>query len=235
MRKLLLGALALAIIAVSAPGAEVGELINKLRDKDSDVRRAAAKDLAEMGPEARPALADLIRALKDSDLFVRRYAAEAIGSIGPEARSAIPDLKKALADTRKEVQLAVVVALGKIGPESLQTLLVALKDSAVDAEVRRRAADALGSFGKDGRPAIKPLTEVLVGPASKGKEKTPKKMGNPDDIRMAVVTALGQLANAEDKDTISAVRSLLDKKQKNKELKSAASQAIKMIEGRNDK
>jgi HEAT repeat protein len=232
MRKLLLGALALAIIAVSAPGAEVKELITKLRDKDSDARRAAAKELSELGADAKPALADLIKALQDSDLFVRRYAAEALGSIGPDAKSAIPDLKKALGDQRKEVQLAVVIALGKIGPESLPALLAAVKDTAAEAEVRRRAAEALGSLGKDGRDAVKPLTEILSGKMAK--DKGNKKKGNPDDIRMSVVTALGQLATADDKDTISAVNNLLDKKQKNKELKKAAKDAIKEIQNRKE-
>jgi HEAT repeat protein len=232
MRKVLLGVLSLAIIVVSAPGAEVSELINKLRDRDSDVRRAAAKELSEMGADAKPAVADLSKALRDSDLFVRRYSAEALGSIGPDARSAIPDLRKALADPKKEVQLAVVVALGKIGPESVPALITAIKDSAADAEVRRRAADALGSMGKDGRSAIKPLTDLLSGKMAKGNDK--KKGGNPDDIRLAVVSALGQLAKADDKDVISAVRNLTDKKNKNKELKSAANLAIRAIESRKD-
>ena len=34
-------------------GAEVRELIAKLKDKDSDTRRAAAKELAKVGPEAK--------------------------------------------------------------------------------------------------------------------------------------------------------------------------------------
>jgi HEAT repeat protein len=232
MRKLLMGSLALAILAVAAPGADVSELINKLRDKDNEVRRVAAKDLSEMGPDAKPAVGQLIKALKDSDLFVRRYSAEALGAIGPDAKEAIPALKGALADSRKEVQQAVVIALGKIGPESVPALIVALKDPAVDADVRRKAADALGSMGKAGKPAVKALTEVLSGKMEKGKGKG--KMGNTDDIRLAVVTALGQLASADDKDAVSAVSGLLDKKNRNKELKKAAGKAIKDIEARKE-
>jgi HEAT repeat protein len=235
MRKLLLCVLALAIVAVtSSPGAELSELVAKLRDKDSDVRRAAAKELGELGPEAKGAVADLRKSLADSDLFVRRYSAEALGAIGPDARSAIPDLKKAIGDSRKEVQLAAVVALGKIGgSDALSALLVAIRDHAIDAEARRRAAEALGSMGKDGHDAVKPLIAALKNdPMPKG--KAGKKMGNPDDIRLAVVTALGQIANANDKDAISAVQGLTDKKQKNKELKKAAKDAVRAIENRTE-
>src|SRR5262249_25179167 len=104
MRVALSSLLILSIWAVTTvEGAEVRELSTKLKSKDSDVRRAAAKDLGELGAEAEPATAELAKAMKDRDLFVRRFAAEALGNIGPAAKKGIPALTLALNDTRKEV------------------------------------------------------------------------------------------------------------------------------------
>src|SRR5438445_4084491 len=60
-------------LAASAHAADVDALVKKLSNRDSDVRRAAAKELAEMGTEAKPALPALLKALKDDDKFVRRF------------------------------------------------------------------------------------------------------------------------------------------------------------------
>ena len=53
MRKLLLGALTLALACGPAGAAEVSDLIAQLGDPSNDVRRAAAKELGEAGPAAR--------------------------------------------------------------------------------------------------------------------------------------------------------------------------------------
>src|SRR5205807_6062275 len=122
MRFLLTGLLALGICTVTAEAADVRDLVAKLGNTDSDVRRAAAKELGELGSEAKPAVPALIKALNDRDLFVRRFAAEALGNIGPDARLAIPKLVKATSDSRKEMALASVDALGKMGPEAVDAL-----------------------------------------------------------------------------------------------------------------
>src|SRR5207249_2064441 len=129
MRVVLTVMLALGICAVTAvEGAEVRDLIAKLSNKDSDVRRAAAKELSELGSEAKQAVPALTKALRDRDLFVRRFAAEALGKIGPDASDAIPKLALAMNDERKEVALAAVEALGKIGPSAIAALTSAVKD-----------------------------------------------------------------------------------------------------------
>ena len=93
MRIVSIGVLTACIcFAAYAEGADVTDLVAKLKDKDSDLRRAAAKDLSELGAEAKSATPGLTRALRDKDLFVRRYSAEALGNIGPDAKTAIPAL-----------------------------------------------------------------------------------------------------------------------------------------------
>lgn len=227
MRIALTGALMMGIwFTTYIEGAEVRELIAKLKDKDSDTRRAAAKELAEVGPEAKPAVPDLIRALRDKDLFVRRYSAEALGNVGPEAKSAIPALSAALNDPKKEVAEAAIDALGKFGPESLAALTSALKDANKDPAVRRKAAIALGKIGLRARSAVPAMTDIL-----NGKVKAAKKgKGNDDDIRLEVASALGSVAKSDDTAAIKALETLSEAKRKGP-LKTAAGEALRKING----
>jgi HEAT repeat protein len=231
MRKLLLGVLALAIGVVSLDGAEIEDLIKKLSNKDSDLRRQAAKELSELGPDAKSAVPALTTALEDKDLFVRRFAAEALGKIGPDAKSAVPALRKASKDSRKEMQQAAVEALGKMGPEAVDALISAVSDTSRDAQARRLAAQGLGAIGAPAHKAVKPLTTALTGGgAGKGKPKGPPSEG---DIRVALVNALGELATASDTAALSAVRNLTERKtNRNQELRQAAANAVKKIEER---
>ena len=226
MRVALTGVLtACILLAACAEGAEVRELIAKLKDKDSDVRRAAAKELSEVGPEAKSAVPDLIRALRDKDLFVRRYSAEALGNVGPEAKAAIPDLSAALNDSRKEVAEAAIDALGKFGPESLAALKSALPDANKDPAIRRKAAVALGKIGLRARSAVPAMTAIMSGKVKAGK----KGKGNDDDIRIEVASALGSIAKSDDAAAVKALESVSEGKQKNKALKKAAGDALRRI------
>jgi HEAT repeat protein len=236
MRFVLTGLLALSICAVTAvEGAEVRDLIAKLGKKDSDVRRAAAKELGELGSEAKEAVPALTKALRDRDVFVRRFAAEALGNIGPDAKEAVGKLTLATKDERKEVSLAAVEALGKMGTAAVPALQTTLKDSTRDPQVRGKAAAGLGKIGTGARSALKTLTEVLTGKIDNGsKVKGKKKKGkgpNDDDIRIEVALALGEVANAEDGAAVAALRSLAEGKQKNKALKKAAGDSYRKITG----
>jgi HEAT repeat protein len=235
MRFLLTGLLAVALCAVTAAeGAEVRDLIAKLSNTDSDVRRAAAKELGELGGEARAAVPALTRALGDRDLFVRRFAAEALGKIGPDARDAIPKLGQATGDARKEVALAAVDALGKLGTPAIDTLTGAVKDSGKDPAVRARAIQQLGKMGPEARGAIKTLTEVLTGKVSAGpkvKGKGKKKGPIDDDLRVEAAVALGEVAKAEDTGAVEALRSVAEGKQRNRQLRKAAGDSLRKITG----
>jgi len=83
------------IFLFAAPGLtqeEKPHLIQSLSDKNQQTRASAARELAKMGPAAKPAVPYLIKALKDPDLDVRVEVIRALGSIGPAAKDAIPDL-----------------------------------------------------------------------------------------------------------------------------------------------
>lgn len=234
MRTLLTGLLTLLLLALaSVEGAEVRELIGKLRDQDSDVRRAAAKQLGELGAEARPAVPDLTRAMRDRDAFVRRFSAEALGNIGREARAAVPALTAAMLDERKEVQIAAVEALIRIGPPSIPALIAAVKDPNKDATVRKKAAQGLGKIGLQARGAVPVLTDVLTGRISN--PSTARRKGKnlaDDDLRIDAALALGSVARGEDTAAIEALRSFAEGKQRNRALKKAAATSLRKLTGK---
>ena len=213
--------------AAYAEGADVSGLIAKLKSKDSDARRAAAKDLGELKDEAKSAVPELIRATRDKDLFVRRYAAEALGNIGPDAKAAIAALGAAMNDEKKEVAEAAVDALGKIGPDAIPALISALKDANKHPNVRRKAAVALGTFGPRARGSVTAMADILSGKVKMGKKN---KGGNDDDIRIEVATALGSVAKSDDAAAIKALKAVSEGKQKNKALKKAAGEALRQID-----
>ena len=61
---------------------QVNLLIKQLSSKEPSIRSKAAKQLAEFGSQAQPAVYPLIEALQDSSIIVRRNVALALGKIG---------------------------------------------------------------------------------------------------------------------------------------------------------
>jgi HEAT repeat protein len=230
--KTLLGVAATFLcLTLSVQAADVDGLVKQLKDKDSDVRRKAAKELANAGPEAKAAVPMLVAALKDSDLFVRRFSAQALGAIGEEAKSAMPALEKIIKDgnEKKEVQEAAVLAIGKLGSGSVEILGKIVKDLDNDITLRRRAAEGLAGIGLDAKDALPVLTDAVKGVVPKG-----KKMDNTNDIRLEAADALGNIASASDKEVLDALKSINADKgaKRNKPLFDTINAAVKKIEAR---
>jgi HEAT repeat protein len=218
-------------VVLPARAAQVPVLAERLRSPDADVRRGAAKELYDLGPEAKPAVPDLARALKDSDLFVRRFAAQALGEIGPDARQALPALKAALSDSKKEVVEAAATALGKLGAGGIATLTDVIKDKKQDVDLRKAAITALGTAGPGAKDAVPVLVDVL----KDGMGKKPKKKKEPagTDLRVEAAVALGDIG-PDAKDAVPALQDLAGAKGKSP-LKSAARDALKSITGQDFK
>ncbi|MBY0228429.1 MAG: HEAT repeat domain-containing protein [Gemmataceae bacterium] len=231
MRMLRPTALALAILFPSwAAAGPMEDLVAKLKDKDSVVRRQAALELGEMGKDAGKAGPALMRALKDSDAFVRRYAAQALGKIGLEgkpAKEAISGIHLLTNDERKEVQLAAIETLSSFGEPALPALTSTLKDGNKDPQVRKKAAQGIGKIGLPARSAMGTLTEIVTGKGPKGKKG---KMGGDDDLRPEAATALGKIAKKEDSDAVAALKSAAEAKGRGP-LKQAAAEAYYKITG----
>ncbi len=103
-------------------------------------------------------LSEWIKDLGDKDPEVRGEAGRAIGIIGPKAKAAVPSLIKALKDPDPSVRDWACYGLSNIGPAAkdavpmLEDLM--LNDKAMN--VRRIAANAIGSMGADGKPLCPP-------------------------------------------------------------------------------
>ena len=178
-----------ALVKIGAPAVE--PLIAALKDKDSDVRYAAAKALGEIKDPR--AVEPLIAALKDESSSVRRAAAEALGKIGdPRAVEPLIAVPK---DYYSGVRYAVTKALVKIGAPAVEPLIAALKDKdSKDSDVRQAAAEALGEI-KDPR-AVEPLIAALKDGDSDVRKAAAKALGEIKDPR-AVEPLIAALKDAK--------------------------------------
>jgi HEAT repeat protein len=90
------------------------ELIDKLKDRDSTVRRNAAETIGVMRDEK--AVDSLIIVLKDDIRFVRQEAVRALGKIG--SKKGLEALIQALANERDGfVQDSIKKAIEKLQPK----------------------------------------------------------------------------------------------------------------------
>lgn len=132
---------------------EVDELIQKLKDEDSDVRIDAAQKLGEIGDKR--AIEPLIACLKDEDFSVQSSAARSLGYIGDNR--AVEPLINCLKYENSFVRDDVAFALGEIGDNrAFEPLLACLKDEKCFQE---NVADALAKIGDS--LAIEPLITCL--------------------------------------------------------------------------
>ena len=159
-------------------------LISALKDKDINLRKAAAKALGEIKDPR--AVEFLISALKDKESYVRYAAAKVLGEI--EDPRAIAPLISALWDEDIEVYEAAVEALDKINPKWMETVeaknkvtefINALKDE--NSCLRYVAAEALGEI-KDPR-AVEPLIFALKDEESGVRSAAAKALGKIEDPR----------------------------------------------------
>lgn len=161
-----------ALVSIGAPA--VPALCGALKDKNVNIRQAAAEALGQIKDPR--AVESLIGALKDEDWFVRATAAGALGEI--KDPSAVPALLAALRDKDGDVGGWAAWALGQIkDPSAVPALCEALRDE--KWQVRPMAAGALGKI-KD-PSAVPPLIETL-------KDKN-------EYVRGAAAWALGEIGD----------------------------------------
>jgi HEAT repeat protein len=231
--RTLLGCLVLAVACGAARAEDVTKLVADLKSTDADVRRAAAKGIAEMGPDAKsaaPALLDVLK--KDKDLFVRRFAAQALGDVEADPKTAVPALAAVLKESdKKELVEAAVTSLGKMGPTAVTPLIDAVKTKSAPAAkgkkpavapdgtalVRTKAIEALGNIGAKAKPAVPVLIEAL----------------NDPNVRTEAAEALGNIG-PDAKAALPALKDAVGAKgnKKDKNFKQAVDVAIKKIESK---
>ncbi len=165
-------------------------------DPDAGVRLAAICGLGVIGPrissEAPPAL---IAALEDESEKNRKVAGEYLARFPREIIRLIPSLVKSLEQARPEFRTGYAGLLGEIRPPAFSADAVPALEAALgsrDAEVRYKAAAALGAFGSAASktvPALLAMLKAEEGVDRVGPTTTPAPAWDP---LIAVIGALGR-------------------------------------------
>jgi HEAT repeat protein len=197
-----------AVEALNAIGdkSAIKPLEAKLNDPSGLVRVQVAAALYGMG-ETNPTGKVILDALEDEDVPTRRVAARAVAEImdDPPLKSAM----KALNDTDADVRDYATQIVGKLrSAEAVQKLIKMLLEDEND-RVKSSAADALGKIGK---PAVKPLIELLEGTKAL-------------DLNLRLVRILGEIG---DKRAVKPLEKIY-KETTNPVLKDATAKALNEI------
>jgi HEAT repeat protein/beta-lactamase regulating signal transducer with metallopeptidase domain len=122
--------------------AVVTALIDRLKDSDAGVRRAAASSLGRL--KSRRAVSALTALLSDRNREVRSAAVEALANI--DDASAVPALLRSLSDEWADVRMHALEGLGKFRDDLRANQVTALLKDA-NPNVRLKAAELLGEIG----------------------------------------------------------------------------------------
>jgi HEAT repeat protein len=133
--------------------------IQELKNPASRNDILSARNLALIGPDAADAVPALTECLKQKDNDLLATAAHALGEIGPPSWKAATSLTLLLGDGNPEVQKQARAALAKIGPGAIPALRGALKSP--QSPIRRRAADLLALQGSKAKDATGDLIALL--------------------------------------------------------------------------
>lgn len=172
-------------------------LLEALKDKDAQLRAAAAPVIGMLGSKAKTAVPALIQALKDKDERVRGEAVSALGEIGPPAKEAAPALLSLVQDDFSFVEPLVVSALGNMGPGVVPALLKGLDDASVAR--RRAAAEALTLLGPQAREALPGLLRALADKDASVRSQSARALGSLGDEAGTAVARLKECL--QDRDT----------------------------------
>ena len=146
-------------MGVETQGAQIADLIKKLRDPDFSVRVQAVKVLGSLGPDANLAFATLFAALReDRETVVRRVISDEIEKIPPH-KDDVGLLVEACKDSSAplEIRIHAVKALARLGPAGRNALpdLVSLA-KAPDEDLKRAALTSLAILV----PEVKDVPEL---------------------------------------------------------------------------
>jgi HEAT repeat protein len=155
----------------------VTTLTEILKDSEAtpEVRRFALDTLAEIGPNAKPALPQITEALTHESPAVRLSAARAVWQVDRKA------------------------------PIATDTVLAIVEDPASPVELRRQAIDTLADIGPAARKASPALTKLLADPTTYVRIKAARALWQIDHQALPIVDILRtSLAHQEPTDPDSA-------------------------------
>jgi HEAT repeat protein len=200
----------------------IPDLVEDLTAHDPQIRGAAAEQLRDFGPEAKPAVRALVAMLDDRNTYKHRFsilpvhlydaAFRALIAIGSES---VADLCGALHDSSPDVCSRAAQALGHIGPKARQALPI-LRKLCADSKksVRWSVVQSLGQIGPNDQESLQVLLARLrgdepsireVAAVALGEFKPPgrlaimglvERLADPDPaVRGRAVESLGKLAS----------------------------------------
>ncbi len=185
-----------------------------LSDQDSvAVRITSLQALAIQGGAAKSVVPTVIKLLKHPSDAIRAQSAATLAAIGSDAKDALPTLLENLLDKNVQVQTYSFQASVVIGQDDRRALLSGLKSA--NAKGRWNAAFVLGN-GKSGKAAVPGLIKDL-------QDKDTGK-------RVSAVVALGQIGNDAEA-AIPALKAMA--KEENKQVRTAAQQALAQLDQKN--
>jgi HEAT repeat protein len=150
----------------SAMNSDIPRLLGILSDHAARKRVEAAEQLAQLGPDARPAAVALVLACGDEDDEVRQCATAALEGIGPPEASDVEQLASFLEGRSPDVGYWAATLLGRLkgkGAAAVDALARAVAGSP-HLSVRQRAAWALGEIGPAAVAAVPCLKKATADP-----------------------------------------------------------------------
>lgn len=146
----------LGSFGVAADSQTLVPLGRALQDPSPDVRRVAARALAEMSRRTIDVVPRLVDASRDSDIEVRRVVLGALAASEAPAQVAGPTLVRGLRDSAAVVREAVALGLGQRTPAGLRALATADESAA-------GAISALRVATRDAAPAVRLAAVTSLG------------------------------------------------------------------------
>jgi HEAT repeat protein len=219
-----------AILSISALGKPDDDMLflatkqalqDRLSDRDPTVKVWANVAMMVFEGANDRSLQTVIKLLKHNDTKVRVEAARGLGSLGAKVRTKVttiePALVGALQDKDPTVVSAAIRALLELDPLS-GTARVAMLDQlkAPDPSIRAAAAQAFGTAGPKGRPAVPALTELI-----EDKEQ-------PPHVLVSACWALGEIGEGSAA-TVAALNAIIQRKDVDTSVKDAAHTALDQI------
>lgn len=145
---------------------DISHLIADLSSTDLPAKGRAAKALAKLGDEARPAAVPLVREAGCLDETVREWVISALEGLGPPAEEELPALKDLIASPDGEVAFWAITLLGRLEAKAAPAVpeLIEALQTSPDLFVRQKAAWALGEIGPAAKEALPALEAAAKSP-----------------------------------------------------------------------
>jgi HEAT repeat protein/predicted phosphodiesterase len=191
-------------------------LLAALKDRNKNVRSAAAEALGTMGQGSTEALNALLIALNDGQSDVRRAAAEALGTVGQGSTEVLRALLAAIKikNVLSEDRIVVAETLGKLGQgstEVLNALLTTIKDEDKDSVVRAPAVYTLTILAQGSTEALNALLAAREDGQSDVRRAAARALGTVGQGSPQALNALLAAFKDEDRFVRSAVAEALGK------------------------